>query len=229
MGLGTFLAQVFLRRPLTAAGTREFHVSGSWADPKVEKIERKPDAPVPRSTCRIVSAGAAQHLCRLRCHEDRRRRFRWSGASLEANLDSARRLIAQAAVEGAASSRCRNTSASWAVPTCDKLAIAEASRRRLIQLLLAEPAAATACGWWAARCRSARIRSACSPAAASSPDGCAARYDKIHLFRFERRERRRPRELRRGPRASWPAPRRWPAIATGLRVGLSVCYDLRFP
>ena len=47
VGLGTFLAQVFLRRPLTAAGTREFHVSGSWADPKVEKIERKPDAPLP--------------------------------------------------------------------------------------------------------------------------------------------------------------------------------------
>ncbi len=47
VGLGTFLAQVFLRRPLTAAGTREFHVSGSWEDPKVEKVERKPDAPVP--------------------------------------------------------------------------------------------------------------------------------------------------------------------------------------
>jgi uncharacterized protein (TIGR02099 family) len=41
VGLGTFLAQIFLRRPLTAAGTREFHVSGSWADPKVEKVERK--------------------------------------------------------------------------------------------------------------------------------------------------------------------------------------------
>ena len=47
VGLGTFLAQVFLRRPLTAAGTREFHVSGPWDDPKVEKVERKPDAPVP--------------------------------------------------------------------------------------------------------------------------------------------------------------------------------------
>ncbi len=47
IGLGTFLAQVFLRRPLTAAGTREFHVSGSWEDPKVERVERKPDAPLP--------------------------------------------------------------------------------------------------------------------------------------------------------------------------------------
>jgi uncharacterized protein YhdP len=42
VGLGTFLAQMFLRRPLTEAGTREFHVSGSWSDPKVERIERKP-------------------------------------------------------------------------------------------------------------------------------------------------------------------------------------------
>ena len=41
IGLGTFLAQMFLRRPLTAAGTREFHVKGSWADPQVEKVERK--------------------------------------------------------------------------------------------------------------------------------------------------------------------------------------------
>lgn len=47
VGLGTFLAQMFLRRPLTEAGTREFHVSGSWADPKVERIERKVAEPAP--------------------------------------------------------------------------------------------------------------------------------------------------------------------------------------
>lgn len=47
VGLGTFLAQMFLRRPLMAAGTREFHVSGPWADPKVERVERKPGQPLP--------------------------------------------------------------------------------------------------------------------------------------------------------------------------------------
>jgi uncharacterized protein (TIGR02099 family) len=47
VGLGTFLAQLVLRRPLVQAGTREFHVSGSWADPKVERIERKFNDPVP--------------------------------------------------------------------------------------------------------------------------------------------------------------------------------------
>ena len=47
IGLGTFLAQLFLRRPFMQAGTREFHVTGPWADPKVDKVERKPDAVMP--------------------------------------------------------------------------------------------------------------------------------------------------------------------------------------
>ena len=38
IGLGTFLAQVFLRDPLTKAATQEFHIDGSWADPKVTKV-----------------------------------------------------------------------------------------------------------------------------------------------------------------------------------------------
>ncbi len=40
VGLGTFLAQLFLRKPLIAASTREFQISGSWSQPKVEKVER---------------------------------------------------------------------------------------------------------------------------------------------------------------------------------------------
>ena len=47
VGLGSFLAQLFLRRPLMAASTREFMVQGSWADPKVERVERRFDAPLP--------------------------------------------------------------------------------------------------------------------------------------------------------------------------------------
>ena len=47
VGLGSFLAQMFLRRPLMAAGTREFTVQGSWADPKVERVERKFGEPLP--------------------------------------------------------------------------------------------------------------------------------------------------------------------------------------
>ena len=42
VGLGTFLAQLFLRRPLSEVGTREFRVTGPWAEPQVDRIERKP-------------------------------------------------------------------------------------------------------------------------------------------------------------------------------------------
>jgi len=47
IGLGAFLAQALLKKPLTEAGTREFHVSGPWADPKVEPVKRKPTDEVP--------------------------------------------------------------------------------------------------------------------------------------------------------------------------------------
>jgi uncharacterized protein YhdP len=42
VGLGTFLAQMFLRRPLMESATQEFHIDGSWADPKITKITRSP-------------------------------------------------------------------------------------------------------------------------------------------------------------------------------------------
>ncbi len=44
IGLGAFLAQALLRKPLSEAGTREFHVSGPWADPKVEPVARAASA-----------------------------------------------------------------------------------------------------------------------------------------------------------------------------------------
>ena len=55
VGLGTFLAQMVLRRPLMEASTQEFHIDGSWVDPQITKVARKfgtpnasnvPDAPV---------------------------------------------------------------------------------------------------------------------------------------------------------------------------------------
>ena len=59
VGLGTFLAQVFLRKPLIAAGTREFHVSGSWVDPQVERVARKLGDPVPEVDAPAAAASAA--------------------------------------------------------------------------------------------------------------------------------------------------------------------------
>lgn len=41
IGIGTFLAQYFLRRPLTQAATQEFHIDGTWTNPKITKLERK--------------------------------------------------------------------------------------------------------------------------------------------------------------------------------------------
>ncbi|APW40259.1 TIGR02099 family protein [Rhodoferax koreense] len=41
IGLGTFLAQMFLRKPLMEAATQEFHVDGAWADPKITKVARR--------------------------------------------------------------------------------------------------------------------------------------------------------------------------------------------
>ena len=47
VGLGSFLAQMFLRRPLMEAATQEFHVDGTWSDPKITKIDRKARAQNP--------------------------------------------------------------------------------------------------------------------------------------------------------------------------------------
>ncbi len=38
IGLGTFLAQLFLRNPLSQALTQEYHVTGPWKDPSVKKV-----------------------------------------------------------------------------------------------------------------------------------------------------------------------------------------------
>jgi uncharacterized protein (TIGR02099 family) len=40
VGLGTFLAQMFLRRPLIESATQEFHIDGAWADPQITKVAR---------------------------------------------------------------------------------------------------------------------------------------------------------------------------------------------
>ena len=42
VGLGTFLAQIFLRLPLIESNTQQFHVTGSWTDPQVTKVARTP-------------------------------------------------------------------------------------------------------------------------------------------------------------------------------------------
>jgi uncharacterized protein YhdP len=40
LGLGSFLAQMFLRQPLMKAATQEFHIDGTWSDPRVTRVSR---------------------------------------------------------------------------------------------------------------------------------------------------------------------------------------------
>lgn len=49
VGLGSFIAQWFLSRPLSEAGTRAFRIAGSWADPQVERLEQVPPRPAAAS------------------------------------------------------------------------------------------------------------------------------------------------------------------------------------
>jgi uncharacterized protein YhdP len=45
VGLGSFLAQLFLRSPLSQALTQEYQVTGPWKDPVVKKATSKRKLP----------------------------------------------------------------------------------------------------------------------------------------------------------------------------------------
>ena len=57
IGLGTFLAQVFLRGPLIEAATQEFHIDGTWSDPRIQRVPRS--ARTDRDTTARGDAAAA--------------------------------------------------------------------------------------------------------------------------------------------------------------------------
>ena len=56
VGLGAFLGQWLLREPLRQASAREFAVTGTWDDPKVERIERKLLAPLPAAAADVPAS-----------------------------------------------------------------------------------------------------------------------------------------------------------------------------
>jgi len=60
IGLGAFLGQWLLREPLRMASAREFHVSGRWDEPKVERVERKLLEPLPAAAAEAPPAPAPQ-------------------------------------------------------------------------------------------------------------------------------------------------------------------------
>jgi nitrilase len=143
------------------------------------------------------------------------------------NLDSAARLVGEAARAGARLLALPEYFCLMGQRDDDKLAIAEADGSGPIQDRLS--ALAREHGVWLVggtlpiRADTAgRVRNACC---VYGPVGDrVARYDKIHLFTFDngREHYDESRVLEAG---SEPVA----FEADGLRVGLSICYDLRFP
>ncbi|MBM2765979.1 carbon-nitrogen hydrolase family protein [Burkholderia anthina] len=150
-----------------------------------------------------------------------------STPDVASNLAEARRLIAEAAGEGAQLVLLPEYFCFMGYRDTDKLTLAEPYRDGPIQRFLAE--AAQQHGVW--------VIGGTLPLKAPEPDRVlnttlvfdpsgheAARYDKIHLFNFEKGDESfdEARTIRAGSTVvAFDAP-------FG-RVGLSVCYDLRFP
>ena len=149
------------------------------------------------------------------------------------NLDAARRLVAQAAAEGAALVALPEYFCLLGQCERDKVALAEAPGDGTIQRALSAMAREHGI-WLIGGTLPMRIEGdagrAINACCVYAPDGAlAARYDKMHLFSFKtgNEDHDESRVLRAGDRpVAFEA-----AVAPGptLRVGLSICYDLRFP
>jgi len=150
-----------------------------------------------------------------------------STPSVEQNLDAARALLERAAGEGAELAVLPEYFCILGRSDRDKLAVAEAFGDGPIQRMLAD----------SARRHRLWLIGGTLPIATGdanrvmnsnlvfSPEGeRVARYDKIHLFRYDNGTERYD-EGRTLDAGSEPVA----FMAAGWRVGLSVCYDLRFP
>ena len=163
-----------------------------------------------------------------------------SGSNLQANLDRAHALLLAAAREGAELAVLPEYFCLMGQHDADKLGIAEPFGAGPIQHFLSNTAQAL--GMWLVGgtlpLSTAQDDGTAAPGETNrvynstlvySPTGqCVARYDKIHLFRFDNGQERYDEScvLRPGaaPQVFELASRdghRW-------RIGLSVCYDLRF-
>ena len=155
-----------------------------------------------------------------------------STTSVQANLDAARALLAQAAVQGAELAVLPEYFCIMGMKDTDKLSVQEQAGSGLIQDFLSR--SARELGLWIvggtlplATADASRARNS---SLAYAPSGeCVARYDKIHLFRFaqEGETHDETRVLEPGT-----TPVRFDLTARDgqvYTVGMSVCYDLRFP
>jgi nitrilase len=155
-----------------------------------------------------------------------------SGTTLAGNLDSAARLLAEAAGAGAELAVLPEYFCLMGARETDKLEVRERFGSGRVQDFLAQQARSL--GLWIvggtlplAADDPAHVR---NTSLAFSPQGeCVARYDKIHLFKFDngREAYDESRVIEAGAALqAFTLPSR---DGHAWRVGLSVCYDLRFP
>jgi deaminated glutathione amidase len=154
-----------------------------------------------------------------------------SGLQVDANLRSADALVLEAASRGAELVALPEYFCMLGQRDTDKLAVQESAGTGPIQQFLAD--AAKRHGVWlvggtmpVSTGQAAKVRNSCL---VFNPRGMqAARYDKIHLFAFDNGTERydESRVLEPG---DTPACFNLPSVdGHSWRVGLSVCYDLRF-
>ncbi len=150
-----------------------------------------------------------------------------SGPDVAANLAAARRLLEDAARRGARLAALPEYFCLMGMQDSDKLTLAEAEGSGPIQAMLAT--AARDLGLWiiggTLPIKSTSTERVRNSTLVFSPAGeRVARYDKIHLFAFDN-----GRENYDEGRVLEPGNQPTRFEAGGIRVGLSVCYDLRFP
>ncbi len=150
-----------------------------------------------------------------------------SGPDVAANLSAARRLLEDAAKRGAQLAALPEYFCLMGMHDSDKLALAETEGEGPIQTMLAN--AARDLGLWiiggTLPIQSTTAERVRNTTLVFSPDGeRVARYDKIHLFAFDN-----GRESYDEGRVLEPGSQPTSFDASGVKVGLSVCYDLRFP
>ena len=150
-----------------------------------------------------------------------------SAATVEPNLVAADRLIAQAAAQGAQLIALPEYFCILGHKDTDKVGVRERFEDGPIQTFLSQ-AAARHCVWLlggTVPLVADKINKVRNSSLLFGPDGQRlARYDKIHLFGLDRGGERfnESNTIEAG---------RTPVVAdvAGFRLGLTVCYDLRFP
>ena len=155
-----------------------------------------------------------------------------SGTGVQANLDAARQLLEQAAARGAELAVLPEYFCLMGMKDSDKLGLQETAGRGPVQDFLARSASELKlwiAGGTVPLCASDSQHVRNSSLVYAPSGQCVARYDKIHLFRFDNgiEQYDESRVIESG---AAPVSFDLPSIdGHSYRVGLSICYDLRFP